>query len=35
MKYSALIVAAGKGTRVGLGYNKMFYFFEALRADCS
>lgn len=25
MKYSALIVAAGKGTRMGLGYNKMFY----------
>ena len=28
MKYSALIVAAGKGTRVGLGYNKMFYFMK-------
>ena len=28
MKYSALIVAAGKGTRVGLGYNKMFYFLR-------
>ncbi|MBV1708890.1 MAG: 2-C-methyl-D-erythritol 4-phosphate cytidylyltransferase [Erysipelothrix sp.] len=25
MNYSALIVAAGKGTRMGLGYNKMFY----------
>ncbi len=25
MRYSALIVAAGKGTRMGLGYNKMFY----------
>lgn len=28
MDYSALIVAAGKGTRVGLGYNKMFYFMR-------
>lgn len=28
MNYSALIVAAGKGTRVGLGYNKMFYYLK-------
>jgi len=25
MDYSVLIVAAGKGTRMGLGYNKMFF----------
>lgn len=25
MNYTALILAAGKGTRMGLGYNKMFY----------
>lgn len=25
MNYSVLILAAGKGTRMGLGYNKMFY----------
>ncbi|MDE6196069.1 MAG: 2-C-methyl-D-erythritol 4-phosphate cytidylyltransferase [Erysipelotrichaceae bacterium] len=25
MKYSALVVAAGSGSRVGLGYNKMLY----------
>lgn len=25
MKYSALIVAAGQGTRLNLGYNKIFY----------
>lgn len=28
MDYTALIVAAGKGTRVGLGYNKMFYYMK-------
>ena len=28
MNYSVLIVAAGKGTRVGLGYNKMFYYMR-------
>lgn len=28
MNYSALIVAAGKGTRMGLGYNKMFYMLK-------
>lgn len=25
MNYSVLILAAGKGTRIGLGYNKMFF----------
>ena len=25
MKYSAVIVAAGEGTRMGLGYNKVYY----------
>ena len=25
MKYSVIIVAAGKGTRTGLTYNKVFY----------
>ena len=25
MNYTALVLAAGKGTRMGLGYNKMFY----------
>lgn len=28
MKYTALILAAGKGTRTGLGYNKMFYMLK-------
>lgn len=28
MNYTALIVAAGKGTRTGLGYNKMFYVLK-------
>lgn len=28
MNYSALIVAAGSGTRMGLGYNKVFYKFK-------
>lgn len=28
MKYTALIVAAGSGSRVGLGYNKLLYKFE-------
>ena len=25
MKYSAVVVAAGKGTRMNLGYNKVYY----------
>lgn len=28
MKYTALIVAAGSGSRMGLGYNKMLYQFD-------
>lgn len=28
MNYSVLILAAGKGTRMGLGYNKMFYCMD-------
>lgn len=28
MKYSALIVAAGSGSRMGLGYNKLLYTFD-------
>lgn len=28
MEYSVVIVAAGKGTRLNLGYNKVFYRFE-------
>lgn len=28
MKYTALVVAAGSGSRVGLGYNKLLYKFE-------
>lgn len=28
MKYSALIVAAGKGLRAGLGYNKVLYYMN-------
>ena len=28
MNYTALILAAGKGKRTGLGYNKMFYFLK-------
>lgn len=28
MKYTALIVAAGSGSRMGLGYNKMLYRFQ-------
>lgn len=28
MKYSALIVAAGQGRRMNLGYNKVFYTFQ-------
>ena len=28
MDYSALIVAAGSGSRMGLGYNKLLYTFE-------
>lgn len=28
MEYSALIVAAGSGSRMGLGYNKMLYKFQ-------
>lgn len=28
MEYTALIVAAGSGSRVGLGYNKLLYKFE-------
>ena len=28
MEYSALIVAAGSGSRMGLGYNKMLYQFQ-------
>lgn len=28
MEYTALIVAAGSGSRVGLGYNKVLYKFE-------
>ena len=27
MEYSALIVAAGQGRRMNLGYNKVFYTF--------
>ncbi|MEG0736626.1 MAG: 2-C-methyl-D-erythritol 4-phosphate cytidylyltransferase [Longicatena sp.] len=29
MKYSALIVAAGSGSRMGLGYNKLLYTFDS------
>lgn len=28
MEYTALVVAAGSGSRVGLGYNKLLYTFE-------
>ena len=28
MKYDALIVASGKGTRSNLGYNKVFYVMK-------
>ncbi len=28
MKYSTVIVAAGSGTRTGLGYNKVYYRFD-------
>ncbi len=28
MKYSAVIVAAGKGSRMGLGYNKVFFLID-------
>lgn len=28
MEYTALVVAAGSGSRVGLGYNKLLYKFE-------
>ena len=28
MNYSVLILAAGKGTRMGLGYNKMFFHMD-------